>query len=160
MRKLLKFIGFGIQMASAFVVFMCIFMSLALLDYQSGIDGLLSILVFQPVMGAIFSLPILLLCLVVGLPLRFVQGLNYWWRTHFYLSFFGILIGTAIVVLACLPGFTETFTVVREGVDVSEQHPDTYLSISGTVTAVFFTMHQYLPRQLTEILKTRFNIPV
>ena len=71
------------QTVLTFIVIFCIYMVFALLDNDFGIDGLLGLFIFQPIIGIILSALTIIVCLTIGLPIRLHKKINYWWTTNF-----------------------------------------------------------------------------
>jgi hypothetical protein len=105
-------------------------------------DGILS-MVFQPIMGGIFSVIAIILLLIIGLPIRLNQKLNHWWRTHWWLS--GLLgaIGFISMILSWIPPFQ--ITVYDDILKQNAQSFNPILSISGWLLLLFALLHFYFP---------------
>lgn len=132
-------------------------MVFALLDNDFGFDGLFGLVIFQPIIAIILSSLTIFICLIVGLPIRLNNKLNYWWTTHFYISIIGTVIGLTFLLLALLPTFKETVTYDLDGQPTLKQIPNSIFSISGWLLTAFSLLHIYPPRQLTEKVKTFFK---
>ncbi len=132
-------------------------MVFAFLDSDFGFDGLFGLIVFQPIIAIILSGLTILVCLIVGLPIRLKSKLNYWWTTHFYVSIIGAIIGLTFLVLALFPTFRETVTYDLDGVPALKQIPNKLLSVAGWFLTAFSLLHIYPPPQLTEKVKRIFQ---
>lgn len=132
-------------------------MVFALLDNDYGFDGLFGLFVFQPIFALILSGLTILICLVVGLPIRLNSKLNYWWTTNFYIAIIGTIFGVIFLFLTLLPTFRETATYDLNGQPTLKQIPNSILAISGWLLTAFSLLHIYPPRQLTEKAKTIFQ---
>src|SRR6266480_1698020 len=62
-------------------------------------DGFPS-LVLQPFMGAIFAFIAVLLCLLIGLPIRLIASMRKMWRRNWWLPFLFGSLGLALMVLS------------------------------------------------------------
>jgi hypothetical protein len=91
MRKLLNLITVGFQVTVTFVTLMILYMIFVLLDYQGGIDSFIGTILFQPILGALFSILTIVICLLVGLPIRISKRINLWWTDRFRLPVASIL---------------------------------------------------------------------
>ena len=149
---------FVLQIMMAFITAFCIYMHFALLDSDLGFDGLVGLLIFQPIWAIIFSSLTILLCLIVGLPIRLNKKMNHWWTTNFYIPIIGIVVGLSLLILAILN--KETISTTIDGIDGEEvlrQIPDLTLTRCGWLPTIFCILHTYLPRQLTDGIKAVFK---
>lgn len=157
MSKTITILTIGLQIALTFIATCCIYMVFALLDNDFGFDGLFGLFVIQPIIAIILSGLTIFICLIVGLPIRLNNKLNYWWTTHFYISIIGTVIGLTFLLLALTPAFKETVTYDLDGQPTLKQIPNSIFSISGWLLTAFSLLHIYPPRQLTEKVKTFFQ---
>ena len=147
----------GLQIAMTFIATFCIYMVFALLDSNFGFDGLFGLVIFQPIMAVILSALTIFVCLILGLPIRLNNKLNYWWTTNFYIPIIGTTIGLTLLFLALLPTFSETVTYELDGEPTLKQIPNSIFSIAGWLLTAFSILHIYPPRQLTEGVKDFFQ---
>jgi hypothetical protein len=157
MSKTLTILTLGLQIALTFVVTFCIYMIFALIDSDFGIDGLFGLFIIQPIFAIILSGLTILVCLIVGLPIRLNRKINYWWTTNFYLSIIGTVIGLTLLLIALYPAFSETVTIDLDGQPTLKQIPNFTLTPVGWFLTAFSLLHIYPPRQLTEKLKNIFQ---
>lgn len=124
---------------SALVVGVCYYMlAVAVTVY----DGIFSV-IFQPIMGAIFSGIAIFLLLILGLPIRLSKNLNNWWKSHWWLP---IVIGTAAFIMMCLswlPYFRVKVLDTEMDVMLDSFHP--VLAIGGWLLTLFAVLHFYPP---------------
>jgi hypothetical protein len=66
------------QIILALVVGVCYYMLAVAMTVYDGIPSM----IFQPIMGAIFTGIAILLLLILGLPIRFIKRINMWWKAH------------------------------------------------------------------------------
>ncbi len=132
-------------------------MVFALLDSDFGFDGLFGLVIFQPIIAIIISGLTIFVCLIVGLPIRLNNKLNFWWTTNFFVSIIGTIIGLTFLVLALLPTFSEAATYDLDGVPTLKQVPNSTFSYIGWLLTAFSILHTYPPRQLTEKIKSIFE---
>jgi len=105
-------------------------------------DGLIS-MIFQPIMGAIFTGIAILLLLLIGLPIRLWKQLNVWWRSHWWIPF---VIGTVAFIMICLswsPGLRVQAMDPDLNIMVDSFHP--LLAIGGWLLTLFAVLHFYPP---------------
>lgn len=160
MSKTISILTLGLQIALTFIATFCIYMVFALLDSDFGFDGLFGLVIFQPIIAIILSVLTIFVCLIVGLPIRLNNKLNYWWTTHFYISIIGTVIGLTLLLLALLPTFKETVTYDLDGVPTLKQIPNSTFSYIGWLLTAFSILHTYPPRQLTEKVRAIFTRPI
>jgi hypothetical protein len=157
MIKTITILTLGLQIALTFIATFCIYMVFALLDSDFGFEGLFGLVIFQPIIATILSGLTIFACLIVGLPIRLNNKLNYWWSTNFYFAITGTIIGLTLLSLALLPTYSETVTYDLDGVPTSKQIPNPTLSYIGWLLTAFSILHTYPPRQLTEKFKSIFE---
>lgn len=143
--KLLRASVIALQFGSTFMLLLVVYGVFALMDCDWGFDGLIGLLVFQPILGAIVSSLSIGICFLVGLPVRMNRTLNSWWKKHYYIAASGSGIGLLLVVLSALPPFTGTvFTDIEEAV-TPRQVPHSALLFTGWFLIAFMTLHIYPP---------------
>lgn len=157
MNKVITILTLGFQIALTFIATFSIYMVFALHDSDFGIDGLFGLVIFQPIMAIILSGLTTFVCLILGLPIRLNNKLNYWWTSNFYISIIGAICGLTFLFLALLPTFSETIAYDLDGEPILKQIPNSIFSIIGWLLTTFFLLHIYPPRQLTERAKAIFQ---
>jgi hypothetical protein len=108
-------------------------------------DGILSML-FQPIMGGIFSMVAIIFLVIIGLPIRLNQKFNHWWRKRWWLSVLLGSIGFISMVLSWIPPFQITIYD-----DILKQNVPGFnpaLSIGGWLLFLFALLHFYIPSKL------------
>jgi hypothetical protein len=83
--------------------------------------------------------------MIAGLPVRLNKKLNHWWTTNFYISIIGTVCGLTLLLLALLPNFNETATLIIDGQETLKQIPNTILSCAGWFLTAFSLLHLYPP---------------
>jgi len=135
---------FLFQVASAIVVGTFFYMiAVAMTVY----DGILS-MIFQPILGVIFSSIASFCLLLLGLPIRFVRPINRAWRKHWWFALF--LVGIGIALMAC--SWLSCFRVMVFDA-VLEQECDSFnptLAIAGWLVTIFAVLHFYPPFRTSE----------
>ncbi len=132
-------------------------MFLALLDSDFGFDGLFGLIFFQPIIAVVVSGLTILLCLIVGLPIRINEKLNYWWISNFYISILGAMFGLSLLLLAILPQFHETVTATIDGQETLKQIPNLTLILVGWFLTAFSLLHIFPPHWLNKQIKNLFQ---
>jgi hypothetical protein len=127
------------QITAALIVGVCYYMlAMAMTVY----DGILS-LMFQPIMGAIFTLIAIAVMSLVGLPIRLMRRLNAWWRKHWWIVF---LIGTVAFLMmyaSWMPQFRTMILDPETQTEVASFHP--VLAVGGWLLTIFAVLHFYPP---------------
>jgi len=154
MSKIIAILTLIFQFALTFIATFCIYMLFVLLDNDFGIDGLFGLFIIQPIFGLIFSILTIIICLIIGLPIRLNKKLNHWWTTHFYISIIGTICGLTLLLLALLPNFNETVETIIDGQKTLKQIPNLALLCVGWFLTAFSILHIYPPRQLIERMKS------
>ena len=95
----------------------------------------------------LFIIPVLLIpvtivvCLLVGLPIRLIPKLNKWWDSNPYIGFIGLTLGLLMIFVS--PNFTDTIKIIENETERIKEIPDyTILGIGWFITA-FFLLHFY-----------------
>jgi len=153
MSKIITILILIFQFTLTFIAIFCIYMLFALLDNDFGIDGLFGLFIFQPIFGVVLSILTIIVCLIVGLPIRLNKKLNHWWITNFYISIIGTFCGLILLIFALVPIFNETTIITENGQETLKHIPNSTLSYIGWFLTAFSLLHIYPPRQLTENIK-------
>jgi hypothetical protein len=123
-----------------------LYMLFAMFDYQGGIANFIGLALFQPILAILLSILTVIICGLVGLPLRFNTRLNVWWRTHSYVSILIGLLGLFACTISLMPRFVEEITYRMDGMDMTQTVPNQVLSISGWFLVAIGTLHAYPPK--------------
>ncbi len=153
MDRTLNILTIVFQLAMTFTLTVCIYMIFALLDSDFGFDGLVGLLIFQPILGALFSFLTILVCLIVGLPIRLIKKVKNWWTANFYISIIGTVCGLTLLFLSLTHYFTETVKIQMDGQETLRQVPNLFLSYSGWFLTAFSTLHLFPPDKLLNWIK-------
>ena len=125
------------QIIAALVIGVCYYMlAVAMTVY----DGLFS-LIFQPLIGAIYSGIAIFILLILGLPIRLSSRINGWWRRHWWIP---IAIGTVAFIVMCSswhPYFR--VRVMDPELDMMVDSLNPVLSIFGWLLTLFAVLHFY-----------------
>jgi len=147
MSKIIALLILGIQVVVTFIVLCSLYMVFAILDSDFGFDGLVVLFVFMPIIAMIFSGLTILLCLLVGLPVRLNKKIHDWWTRHFYLAIAGAGLGLMLQFLSLFPAFAQTATIDRgDGQPVSKQIPNSIFGLTGWFLTAFSLLHVYPPK--------------
>mgnify|MGYP001344869355 CR=1 FL=1 len=128
-----------IQIMSAMALgVMCYMIAVAMTVY----DGILS-MIFQPIMGGIFSAIAVVALLIVGFPIRVIPALNRIWKKYWWFSLIlgGIAVG--MMIFSWLPEYRAKVFDPELKQEVDSFNPT--LSIGGWCVLLFAVLHFYPP---------------
>jgi hypothetical protein len=143
--KILNILLISLQLGLTFVALIGIYMLFALLDYSSGFENFIGLIVFQPVMAVILSGFTIILCFIVGLPIRLNKTINHWWTKNFIVAIAMAIVGFTFLFLSVLPPFTEVVKVSIDEDSFSKTIPNGWLAITGWFIIAFAILHTYPP---------------
>ena len=123
-------------------------------DYQGGFANFVGLSLFQPILAILISILTVIVCGLVGLPIRLNNRLNNWWRTHFYVSILIGFLGLVACAISLMPGFVEEVTYRMDGMDMNQTVPNQILSISGWFLVAIGTLHTYPPKFIQDKLES------
>lgn len=123
-------------------------------DYQGGFASFVGLTLFQPILAILLSILTVIVCGLVGLPVRLNNRLNNWWRTHFYISILIGFLGLVACAISFMPGFVEEVTYRMDGIDMTQTIPNRILSISGWFLVAIGTLHAYPPKFIQDKLES------
>lgn len=127
------------QLAVAFLVGWFYYMvAMAMTVY----DGFPSI-IFQPIIGALCTGVAVLLCFLVGLPIRLVIRPRRFWRHIWWLPFALGTLGFVLMVLSWQPPFRQTVHNDVSDPDMRMFQPA--LSLAGWLLSIFAALHFWFP---------------
>lgn len=129
------------QMMRSFVVCVIIYMIYALSGYQGGIDGVVGIFVFHPLMAMMLSSLTVICCLVLGLPIWFCEKVNIWWTNRSYIPIVLICIGIGLMLLSHM--YKAEFNWLDNGREKIEYIPNIYLFVTGWFLISFSTLYGF-----------------
>ena len=132
-------------------------MLFAMFNYQGGIANFVGLTLFQPLFASLLSVLTVIICGLVGLPIRLNKKLNNWWRNHFYVSILLGLIGSLACATSLLPSFVEEATYGIDGMDVTQTVPNQILAFSGWLLLGIGTLHTYLPNGIQDKIENLVN---
>ena len=125
------------QFAVAFVVAWFYYMIAMMM---TSYDGVLS-MIFQPIMGAIFAAVAVVLCFILGLPIRFIRSLRKVWRSVWWLPLFVGAVGFVFMVMSWV--LRVTVHDPATGMEVQTFQPA--MAIVGWFLSVFAALHFWFP---------------
>jgi hypothetical protein len=142
---MIKLILIFLQIGLGFVVLLGIYMLFALLDSDFGVDGLIGLIIFQPILGCIISALSIGICFIIGLPIRLNKQICKWWKKHFYLSIILLIGGLIILLLSLHPALAESVKISIDGYETVKNTPNEVLLSIGWFLTAFSILHLYPP---------------
>ncbi len=130
-------------------------MLFAAFDYQGGIANFVGLAIFQPILAICLSLLTIIVCGIIGLPIRLNNRFNKWWRTNFYFAIILGIIGLVFCVISVFPNFIEQVEYRIDGLEQTATVPNRFFSVSGWFLIAFGLLHLFLPYKL-EVSITSF----
>jgi hypothetical protein len=143
------------QLFVTFATLFVIYIIYALLDVDDAdmINGI-GFVVFQPLFGFILTSITILICFVLGLPIRLKSKVRKWWLTRPLLPIIGVVLGLLLLLLAFSPNLTATKQVVLNGETVDKKLPNPSVSITGWFLTAFCLLHFY-PQSFLSLFRKR-----
>jgi hypothetical protein len=123
-------------------------MIFVLLDYQGGIDSFIGTILFQPILGALFSILTIVICLLVGLPIRISKRINLWWTDRFRLPVASAFCGFSLMIISLLPAMMKTVSTMVDNEVVKKQVPNIGAAAAGWLLISFSLLHVFPPKRL------------
>lgn len=155
MRKLISISTVLFQLFITFGVLFVTYIIFALLDmdeFDLITEG--AFLIFQPIFGIILSILTIIVCAIVGLPIRLIPKVYSWWSSKPVLVFACVTVGIILMFLSLNGNFTETAQVTIDGEERSKEIPNSYLVVTGWFLTAFSLLHFY-PMPLIEWFKNK-----
>jgi len=107
------------------------------IDMIAGIGFLL----FQPILSIIFTSLTIIICLIIGLPIRRIKTARDFWNANPLISIAGIVIGCFFLLLSFSNKFTEIRKVEIEDSTVHKEVPNMILTVTGWFLIGFNLIH-------------------
>jgi hypothetical protein len=147
------------QLFVTFATLFVIYIIYALLDVDEAdmINGI-GFIIFQPLFGFVLTAMTILICFIVGLPIRLKSKMRQWWLARPLLPISGVAIGLFLLFIAFNSNLTETKQVVLNGETVDKEVPNTLISISGWFLIAFSLLHFY-PQSVFSLIRRRRETP-
>jgi hypothetical protein len=123
-------------------------MIFALMDYQGGFDSFVGLALFQPILAVILSSLTVLICLILGLPIRLIRKLNQWWTKNFHLALILTFVGMILLVVSTLPEFLEQKKIIIDNDEIVKMIPNMGIALTGWFLTAFSILHTYPPNIL------------
>lgn len=139
-KKISDVFAFSLQVFSTFII-LSVLIIMFLPPASPAFSGITGIgLLF---MSLAFITATILFCLLLGLPIRLNQKLNSFWRKHWDLPIWGILLGSMLFSLSCLPTLRIGIVVTKGCHAMGGFLPYPFFAIPGWFLLVFSLLHIY-----------------
>ena len=161
MKKVFKLLTIAFQIGITLISMFILYMLFAAFDYQGGIANFVGLAIFQPILAIFISFLTIIICGIIGLPIRINNRFNEWWRTNFYVAIVFGIIGFIFCLFSVFPTFIEQVEYRMDGLELTATVPNRFFSISGWFLIAFGLLHLFLPYKLEEkmisFLERRLN---
>lgn len=138
-----------------FATLFLVYLVYALLDVDEAdmINGI-GFMIFQPLVGFFVTTITIVICFVLGLPIRLNSKVRQWWLAKPLLPVIGVIVGIVLLWLAFNSNLTETKQVILDGETIDKEVPNATVSITGWFLTAFFLLHLY-PQSVLVLFRTR-----
>ena len=138
-----RYFTFLFQFLIASFVLFFVYILFALADTEAGFDGIISFLIFQPIFGVIITLGTVILCSIIGLPVRLNNKFRKWWNKNFYFSIFGLVSGILLLGISFVSALTSTIASDNVPQKIIGHIPYAKTAIAGWFLTAFSILHFY-----------------
>ena len=144
MRKIISISTILFQLFTTAAVLFVTYIIFALIDlddFDLITEG--AFLISQPVYGILITVLTIIVCTIVGLPIRLKKTINKWWSRKPMLVFAGVVIGFILMSLSLNVNFSATTKVIVDGEERSKEIPNCSLLVTGWFLTAFSLLHFY-----------------
>lgn len=142
------------QLAVTFTLLIVVYMLLAIMDSNFGIEGLLILTFVQPIMGLLLTIGVIAGSFIIGLPIRLNENIQAWWTTY-NIAVIGIILGFSLMLISNMDFLQETVSYEEEGVVLNKNIPHAYTLYSGWCMLGFMCLHLF-PSEKTKMKLMHF----
>ena len=96
----------------------------------------------------------ILICILVGTPIRAITKIKKWWYERPYIAIAGIIIGLILCYVSKSPSFSETTPVILSDQEYIEKIPNTNILGTGWFVLAFSIIHFY-PESLSDFISKK-----
>ncbi|MFZ4797443.1 MAG: hypothetical protein ACOYMA_08100 [Bacteroidia bacterium] len=150
------------QAVITFISLVCIYILFAINEFDAGVDGTISFIFFM-IIASVFSSLTIVICLILGLPIRLNSKIYNWWNANFYIPIILTILGLAFLYLSTTNYFLETAETTYQNQKEFKQIPNMNLQITGWFLTAFSVLHLFpsnnLKIKIRSIFKKRNNYP-
>jgi hypothetical protein len=118
-------------------------------DYFDPINALdvetdtINMLLFGIYVPIVFSIITIMICVVIGLPLRLIPSVRNWWLSKPLLPLVILALGILLLFLSINPNFQITGIVDENGRMLVRHYSNVYISLTGWFLTAFILLHLY-----------------
>lgn len=143
LKKILKFATILFQIGLTVFTLLVYYMIMGMLNFTGGVDEMFGLMIFQPIMAFVLAFITMLICGLLGLPIRIHKKLNNWWRGHFYTAPAIVLVGLVLGIFSFF--FMEQSEFEIDGMLQTVAHPNTECLVLSWFLMAFGLLHVYPP---------------
>jgi hypothetical protein len=144
MKKLISISTFLFQIFATFIFLIILFMLYSILDnVDADLVNMTVLLFINPLWGILFSFLTIVVCGLIGLPIRYKVNLHDWWLKHSYIPLIGFMLGVSLLIIAFHGDLTQDITTTIGDESFKRQGPNTTLTIIGWFICAFSILHCY-----------------
>lgn len=148
--KLCSAITILFQLVLTSIVLLGIYMIYALFDViEFDLISGIGFIIFQPILGLIFTGLTILICLILGLPIRLIKVINQSWKSKQFIPVIGAVVGVLLLLLSFIN--TEIKEVIIENETMLKKVPNITIALAGWFLIAFCLLHFY-PQSLLKFI--------
>lgn len=148
--KLCSAITILFQLVLTSIVLLGIYMIYALFDViEFDLISGIGFIIFQPILGLIFTGLTILICLILGLPIRLIKVINQSWKSKQFIPVIGAVVGVLLLLLSFIN--TEIKEVIIENETMLKKVPNITIALTGWFLIAFCLLHFY-PQSLLKFI--------
>jgi hypothetical protein len=143
------------QIFICFISLLSIYMLLAILDNdEADLMNEIDLFVIQPIIGSVLVALTIIICFIVGLPIRLIARVKNWLVEKPVIPLIGLAFGVIFFLMAFYPNLMEQKEVLIDGGQKLKQVPNYNLSLTGWFIIGFSLLHFY-PDALLQYIKRK-----
>ncbi|MCJ8209456.1 hypothetical protein MUY27_07030 [Mucilaginibacter sp. RS28] len=157
--RIVPFLTLVFQIIAATLTLFCVWSLFCLVDYNGGIDGWVTLVVWQFVYGSVIIAVLILTGLILGLPIRLIVPVNRWWKLNQKFCYWGIFAGIILDTIALIKYASETPLFALDQSNYNHR-PISTAFFSFTCAALFITAFfilNFYPGRFIKGMMSRFK---
>ena len=152
MQRVLSIVSICFQLITTFLLLFSVYMLLAFLDIDDlSFPGVVGFTIFQPLVGLIVTSLTIIICLIIGIPIRLSKRFNQLWSSNAWICIVLFAVGLGMMLLGLV--YRETVITEIDGAEVEKLIPNITLSISGWFAMGFSLLHFYPHKMLFALVR-------
>jgi hypothetical protein len=154
MKKVISISTFLFQISATFIFLIVLFMLYSILgNVEADLASMTVLLFINPLWGILFSFLTIVVCVLIGIPIRYKTNLHNWWLKHSYIPLVGFIVGVGLLIIAFHGNVTQDITTIIGDERFKKQAPNTTLTIIGWFICAFSILHCYPFAIMNSIVK-------